>query len=90
MGVLHGEVPPTNRAVQSEETEPSVTSVSDLCRSAEAVTDENVAKLSADATQKMDNVAPKIPVVSSQETNKPSRGSVLARPLLVCLFVERR
>ncbi|CAM9768255.1 unnamed protein product [Ectocarpus sp. 12 AP-2014] len=29
MGVLHGEVPPTNRAGQSEETEPSVTSVPD-------------------------------------------------------------
>lgn len=56
MGVLHGEVPPANRAVQSEETEPSVTSVSDLCTSVGAVTDEHVAKLSADVAQKMDDL----------------------------------
>ncbi|CAN0431055.1 unnamed protein product [Ectocarpus sp. 8 AP-2014] len=76
MGVLHGEVPPANRAVQSEETEPSVTSAPDdkILHIVEPAQSSSLGGVSSTSTIHARGSIP----AGEVEASKPSTGNLSA------------
>ncbi|CAM9258063.1 unnamed protein product [Ectocarpus sp. 12 AP-2014] len=76
MGVLHGELPPTNRTVQSEETGPSVTSVPDdkILHIVEPAQSSSSGEVSSTSTIHARDSLP----AGEVEASKPSTGNLSA------------